>query len=84
MSSNKPMAYSEQSTGDKELDKLLTAHHNAVFDCGDYRDPGEDPLYDEDGKYKAYQAAFAIAERTRTELYDALRARLAQGKKGEL
>lgn len=74
MSREKAMAYSEQSTGDVALDELLIAHHNAVFDCGDFRHPGEDPLYDEDGQHKTYETAFAAAERTRAELFTALQA----------
>lgn len=74
------MAYSPQTTGDPVLDKLLTDHHNAVFDCGDWRDIGEDPCYDDDRKFATYEEASAVAEQTRRALYAAIRERLAVGK----
>lgn len=74
------MAYTHQTTGDPALDQLLLDHHNAVFDCGEWRDVGEDPCYDEDRKYQKYEDASAVAEQTRCALYAAIRERLAVGK----
>lgn len=72
--------HEKYTTGDEAIDKLITDHVNAVFDCGDYRDIGEDPCYDDDRKFKQYAEAAAVADTTREALYTALAARLSQGK----
>lgn len=74
------MNYRVHTTGDKELDKLITDHTNAVFDCGEFRDVGEDPGYDEDRKFTQYEEAAIAAEKTREALFTALRNRLQMGK----
>jgi hypothetical protein len=74
------MPFKNHSTGDAIIDKLITDYSNAVFDCGDFRDEGEDPCYDEDRKYKTYDEAQAMAETAREALYSTLTARLGMGK----
>lgn len=68
------------TTGDAVIDKLITDYSNAVFDCGDFRDEGEDPCYDNDRKYKTYDEAQAAAETSREKLYTTLTERLGLGK----
>ena len=64
------------TTGDTQLDKLISDHGNATYDCGDFREPGEDPCYDDDRKYQKYEEAAAKAAETRRALFDYLRERL--------
>lgn len=64
------------STGDKELDRLITEHGNATFDCGEFREPGEDPCYDDDRKYQKYEEAALVASNAREALIIYLRQRL--------
>lgn len=65
------------STGDKELDRLITEHGNATFDCGEFREPGEDPGYDEDRQYQKYEEAALVASNAREALIIYLRQRLS-------
>lgn len=70
------------TTGDKELDKLITDYSNATFDCGEYRDPGDDPGYDDDRLYQTYEEAAVAAETARAALYAGLRQRLQTSASG--
>jgi hypothetical protein len=69
--------YKAYSTGDTRLDQLITTYSNSTFACGEYRDPGEDPGYDEDRAFPTYEAACVASEDARKALYDYLRERLA-------
>jgi hypothetical protein len=76
-------AFKSHSTGDAVIDKLLTDYSNAVFDCGEWRDEGDDPCYDEDRKYAKYEDASAVVEKARDALYTTLAARLGMGKRAD-
>lgn len=71
-------ATSKYSTGDEAMDKLLTEYANAIFDCGDFRDVGEDEAYDGDRKYHRYEDAMAAADRATQTLFTAIRAALGK------
>jgi hypothetical protein len=70
----------KHTTGDVEIDKLITDYGNATFDCGEYRDEGEDSGYDDDRTFAKYEDACAVAEKAREALYVALATRLGKGK----
>jgi hypothetical protein len=66
-------------TGIEELDKLVVAYGNAMFDCGEWNEPGDCPTYDDDRKYETYAEASAICEAARTALYSYLVTALGKG-----
>jgi hypothetical protein len=61
------------STGDIKLDKLLVEYGNAMFDCGEWNEPGDCPTYDDDRKYLTYQEASDVCAKARDALYLYLR-----------